>query len=372
MRSFIFSLIIIIFSAIYSQTICAQQRDIVLTGTVTDHQGEPLPGVTIRVRNTQFGTVTDADGRYLLRGRWEEGDIVIFSFIGMKNVRVKYVGQKVQDAAMQQDTQSLEEVVVVARPNINEMDIRAKSGVVQRVDMERLNSKPMIDMSLALQGTVPGLIVTNTGDLGSKPKIRIRGTSTINGNKAPVWVVDGVILEQDVPITASELNSEDAEYLVGNAISGISPQDIESITVLKDASATAIYGVKAANGVIVLTTKKGAVGKPKVSYHGEVVINERPSYRNFDRMNSAERMQLSKDIFEQGLSYNSNISLDPDDSYEGLLNELVNRRMSQEEFALRSQEMAKRNTDWFDVLFRNAVTHSHNLSINGGSETTKY
>ena len=153
MRSFIFSLIIIIFSAIYSQTICAQQRDIVLTGTVTDHQGRPLPGVTIRVRNTQFGTVTDADGRYLLRGRWEEGDIVIFSFIGMKNVRVKYVGQKVQDAAMQQDTQSLEEVVVVARPNINEMDIRAKSGVVQRVDMERLNSKPMIDMSLALQGT---------------------------------------------------------------------------------------------------------------------------------------------------------------------------------------------------------------------------
>lgn len=81
MRSFIFSLIIIIFSAIYSQTICAQQRDIVLTGTVTDHQGEPLPDVTIRVRNTQFGTVTDADGRYLLRGRWEEGDIVIFSFI---------------------------------------------------------------------------------------------------------------------------------------------------------------------------------------------------------------------------------------------------------------------------------------------------
>ncbi|MFR5658163.1 MAG: hypothetical protein ACLUDU_09300, partial [Butyricimonas faecihominis] len=89
-------------------------------------------------------------------------------------------------------------------------------------------------------------------------------------------------------------------------------------------------------------------------------------------MNSAERMQLSKDIFEQGLSYSSNISLDPDDSYEGLLNELVNRRMSKEEFALRSEEMANRNTDWFDVLFRNAVTHSHNLSINGGSEATKY
>ena len=185
-------------------------------------------------------------------------------------------------------------------------------------------------------------------------------------------MVDGVILEQNVPITASELNSEDAEYLIGNAISGISPQDIESITVLKDASATAIYGVKAANGVIVLTTKKGRAGRPTVSYHGEVVVNERPSYRKFDRMNSVERMQLSKDIFEQGLSYNSNISLDPADSYEGLLNELNNRRMSKEEFALRSTEMANRNTDWFDVLFRNAVTHSHNLSIGGGSEGAKY
>lgn len=102
--------------------------------------------------------------------------MIIFSFIGMKDVREKYTGQNVQDAAMQQDAKSLDEVVVVARQNINELDIRAKSGVVQNVDMGRLNSKPMIDMSLALQGSVPGLIVTNTGDLGSKPEIRIRET----------------------------------------------------------------------------------------------------------------------------------------------------------------------------------------------------
>ena len=216
------------------------------------------------------------------------------------------------------------------------------------------------------------MVMNTSGEPSATPKIRIRGTSTINGNKAPVWVVDGVILEQNVPITASELNSEDAEYLIGNAISGISPQDIESITVLKDASATAIYGVKAANGVIVLTTKKGRAGKPTVSYYGEVVVNERPSYRNFDRMNSAERMQLSKEIFEQGLSYNSNISLDPDDSYEGLLNELVNRRMSQEEFALRSKEMANRNTDWFDVLFRNSLQQVHSLSLSSGSERSRF
>ncbi len=98
----------------------------------------------------------------------KKGDMIIFSFIGMKDVREKYTGQNIQDAAMQQDAKSLDEVVVVARQNINELDIRAKSGVVQNVDMGRLNSKPMIDMSLALQGSVPGLIVTNTGDLGSE------------------------------------------------------------------------------------------------------------------------------------------------------------------------------------------------------------
>ena len=155
-----------------------------LTGMVTDHQGEPLPGATVRIGNTQFGTVTDANGRYQLRGRWKKGDMIIFSFIGMKDVREKYTGQNIQDAAMQQDAKSLDEVVVVARQNINELDIRAKSGVVQNVDMGRLNSKPMIDMSLALQGSVPGLIVTNTGDLGSKPEIRIRGNSSFREGDA--------------------------------------------------------------------------------------------------------------------------------------------------------------------------------------------
>lgn len=108
-----------------------------------------------------------------------------------------------------------------------------------------------------LQGRIPGMMVLNTsGEPSATPKIRIRGNATINGNKSPVWVVDGVILEQDVPFTASDINSEDAEYLIGNAIAGLNPQDIETITVLKDASATAIYGVKAANGVIVITTKR--------------------------------------------------------------------------------------------------------------------
>lgn len=347
-----------------------QQKKKKVTGKVTDTEGTPLPGVTVMVEGALRGAATDVKGEYSLELEDKHGIKLVYSFIGMVKVTKVWNGEERIDVQMKEDVHDIEEVVVTGYQTLNRRESASAVSVVKTDDIYMAGAASIDQM---LQGQVPGLMVMNTsGEPSATPKIRIRGTSTINGNKAPVWVVDGVILEQNVPITASELNSEDAEYLIGNAISGISPQDIESITVLKDASATAIYGVKAANGVIVLTTKKGRAGKPTVSYHGEVVVNERPSYRNFDRMNSAERMQLSKDIFEQGLSYNSNISLDPADSYEGLLNELINRRMSQEEFALRSKEMANRNTDWFDVLFRNAVTHSHNLSIGGGSKEAKY
>ena len=150
------AVIISFFITLSTLTSHAQQRDIVLTGTVTDHQNEPLPGATIRIKGTQFGTVTDTDGHYLLRGKWKENDLILFSFIGMKEIRVKYTGQKVQDAAMQEDPKALDEVIIVARQNINELDIRAKSGVVQRVDVERLNSKPMIDMSSLYKEPFPG------------------------------------------------------------------------------------------------------------------------------------------------------------------------------------------------------------------------
>ncbi len=352
MRSFIFSLIIIIFSAIYSQTICAQQRDIVLTGTVTDHQGEPLPGVTIRVRNTQFGTVTDADGRYLLRGRWEEGDIVIFSFIGMKNVRVKYVGQKVQDAAMQQDTQSLEEVVVVARPNINEMDIRAKSGVVQRVDMERLNSKPMIDMSLALQGTVPGLIVTNTGDLGSKPKIRIRGNSSFReGDTAnePLYVMDGKVISSDAFMT-------------------LNPSDLKEIKVLKDAVACALYGIKAANGVIEITSLRGNPdGRLTTNYSFNMGITTR-GRRGVEMMDTDEKLELERRLQNASTPgyrysedyYRKYFPNSPD----------LNSMIAEGQGVLDS--LRNIHTDWFDELIHRSIYQRHNLSVRGGTENTSY
>lgn len=342
----------------------------VLKGRVTDVYGEPLPGVSVIVEGATRGCATNADGEYSLVIENKLGIKIVYSFVGMGTEIREWEGQEQINVKLHETNLSMEEVVVTGYQTLNRRESASAVSVVKTEDIYMAGATSIDQM---LQGQIPGMMVMNTsGEPSATPKIRIRGTSTINGNKAPVWVVDGVILEQDVPVTASDLNSEDAEYLVGNAIAGISPQDIETITVLKDASATAIYGVKAANGVIVLTTKKGKTGKPSVSYHGEVLVNQRPSYRNFDRMNSAERMELSKDIFEDGLRYNSNITLNPDDSYEGLLNELINRRITRQEFADLAMKMANRNTDWFDILFRNAVTHNHALSVQGGSEQMKY
>lgn len=351
MRAFIIFIVFFI-SVASAQTAYTRQSDIVLTGMVTDHQGEPLPGATVRIENTQFGTVTDADGRYLLRGRWKKGNMIVFSFIGMKDVREKYTGQKVQDAAMQQDTKSLDEVVVVARQNINELDIRAKSGVVQSVDMGRLNSKPMIDMSLALQGSVPGLIVTNTGDLGSKPEIRIRGNSSFREGDAanePLYVMDGQVISSDAFMT-------------------LNPADIKEIKVLKDAVACALYGIKAANGVIEITSLRGNPdGRTTTNYSFNMGITTR-GRRGIEMMDTDEKLELERrlqNVSTPGYRYSEDYyrkyyptapNLDEMIAYgRGVLD------------SLRTI-----NTDWFDELIHCNIYQRHNLSVRGGTEKTSY
>ena len=353
MRAFIISFFVVIFiSAISFQATYAQQKDIVLTGMVTDHQGEPLPGATVRIGNTQFGTVTDANGRYLLRGRWKKGDMIIFSFIGMKDVREKYTGQNVQDAAMQQDAKSLDEVVVVARQNINELDIRAKSGVVQNVDMGRLNSKPMIDMSLALQGSVPGLIVTNTGDLGSKPKIRIRGNSSFREGDAanePLYVMDGQVISSEAFMT-------------------LNPADIKEIKVLKDAVACALYGIKAANGVIEITSLRGNPdGRTTTSYSFNMGITTR-GRRGVEMMDTDEKLELERRLQNRSTPgyrysedyYRKYFANDPN----------LNQMIVEGQGILDSLRTI--HTDWFDELIHLNTYQRHNLSVRGGSEKTSY
>lgn len=352
------------------QTDASTKRQVV-TGVVTDDSDDPIPGVIVAIKDTKEIVTTDLEGKFKITlpvGK----NILICKCIGMKTQELKVSPGMHLNIKLDCDNTMLSEAVVTGYQT---MSRRESASAISTAKLDDIYMAGALSVDQMLQGQLPGMTVINvTGEPSGTPRIRIRGTSTINGNKAPVWVVDGVILEQDVPITASELNSDDAEYLIGNAISGISPQDIESITVLKDASATAIYGVKAANGVIVLTTKKGRIGKPTVSYHGELVVTDRPSYSHYDRMNASERMQLSKETFESGLRYPSTgfMNLDRGDSYEGLLNALLNREITRQEFDSEALHMANRNTDWYDVLFRHAVTQSHNVNISGGTEKAKY
>ena len=167
--------------------------------------------------------------------------------------------------------------------------------------MSELMRGGVSDVSKLLEGQIPDLIATNaSGEVNATNKIRIRGTSTLIGNREPLWVLDGVILTDPVNLTSDVLNDPDYVNRIGNAISGINPQDIKRIDVLKDAAATALYGTRAANGVIVVTTKSGREGKPIISYSAQFTMRKRPYYTDskINLMNSAERIAFSQDLVD--------------------------------------------------------------------------
>lgn len=339
-----------------------------ISGYVRDESEEPLVGVPIYIDETKVRAVTDANGFYTFRIPVEQ-TVLKFSYVGHEAEYVTIVkGEKdVNRNVVLKSVLQLSEVVVTGYQTMSK---RESASAISTIKAEDIMVDGVSSIDQMLQGRIPGMAVMNTsGEPSATPKIRIRGNATINGSKSPVWVVDGVIVEQDVPFSASDINSEDAQYLIGNAISGLNPQDIETITVLKDASATAIYGVRAANGVIIITTKRGKVGKPQITYNGGITLNTRPSYNDFDLMNSQQRVAFSKTLVDAGFPSNR---VPVGETYEGYYEKLLGKSISQEEFSDAVILMQTRNTDWFGYLFRNNITHSHTASISGGSERLRY
>lgn len=323
-----------------------------LTGQVTDNHGEPLPGVVVRIKSSPYGTATDADGRYELTGKYRLGAKIEFTCVGMKPLTFTFEGQRVQDAAMETDDKVLNELIVTAEPNINALDIRARSGVVQTVDMKRLTEKPMMDISLALQGSVPGLIVTNTGALGSKPTIRIRGNQSLRSGDAanePLYVLDGKVISSD-------------------AFAALNPQDIKEIKVLKDAAACALYGIKAANGVIEITSQRGShFGTVDITYSLNMGVTFK-GRRGVTVMKSAEKLELErlmKNEAAPGYRYSEEY-IRKTNPYAPNLTHLIAAG------AFKLDSLRAINTDWFDYLMRNSLYQSHNLSLRGGNEQTSY
>ena len=223
-----------------------------------------------------------------------------------------------------------------------------------------------------LEGKVAGLqISTLSTTPGAAAKVRVRGSGSFVGSREPLWVIDGIPYENPVELDASEINSLDNINLIGNAITGLNPNDIESINVLKDASATAIYGSKAANGVIVVTTKRGKEGvKPVITYQGTVSVMTPPTYSDFDTMNSLERVGVSREMYNRSLSFWTNGAMQPV-GYEGAL-QTYWKDGNFAAFQNKVSDMEVLNYDWIKEYYKPAVEQSHSVSLSGGNKTARY
>ena len=347
-----------------------EQETVLLTGTVTDVQKMPLPGVTVKIAGTSFGTSTDANGKFRFSYPKNKAQIVLeFSFVGMQTTSVKYAGQKEIDVILYEDQKELDEVVVTG---YQVLDKRTQTSAITTVKAEDIMIPGVTSIDQMLEGRIPEMtFMLNSGEVGATPRLRVRGTSTLLGNREPLWVLDGIVMTDPVDVDPDDLNNPDYLNIIGNAIAGINPQDIERIDVLKDASATALYGTRAANGVIVVTTKKGRIGKPVLSYSHSSKITRRPRYtdRNINLMNSQERVQFGKALADQHYIFPTQMPLV---GYEGALYRLQSGLTDYDTFLNEVTWYEQVNTDWFDILTRDAYSHSHTLNVSGGSDIVRY
>lgn len=337
-------------------------------GIVTDNDNMPLTGVTVLVKDTNKGTFTDFDGAFSIMA--QTGDFLIFSSVGFETQTLEIGSSTQLEVIMVPDLASLSEIILTGYNVIIEKASTGSISTVKTKDIPAWN--PQIDN--LIQGQVPGLsVVKSSGEVGAVPIVKIRGTSTLTGNTSPLWVVDGVVLEDPVPLSPAELNSPDLVNRIGNSLSGINPQDIESITVLKDASASAIYGVRAAGGVIVLTTKRGYEGKPVININVGTSITQRPRYGDFNLMNSKERIEIEKYYFDAGLQH---FNADGNVNSVGLAGAYArykNRDIQDwGQFEDEVRLAQSYNTDWFKELFRDAVSSTTSFSVSGGSKSVNY
>ena len=305
-RTWMQSLLLVMF--LLSSTLAFAQNKV--TGTVTDKSGMPLPGVNVLEKGTTNGSITDVDGKYSINV--EKGKTLMFSYIGF-TTREVVVNQNVIDIALQEDLQALDEVVVIGYGSMTRKDVTSS---ITTVKADKLNVGTYTSPAQLLQGKVPGLTITQSSDPNSEySSITLRGASSLRGGEAmePYYVVDGV---------------------PGVSLALVAPEDIESIDVLRDATATAIYGSKAANGVIIVTTKKGKAGKATVTYSAYIAADK--VMKNLDMMTADDLRAYAK----------------------------ANNFTINNDFGA--------NTDWQKEVQRTAFTHNHNVSISGGSDRTSY
>ncbi len=333
-----------------------------VSGRVTDSSGDPIPGTTVLLKKTTNGIITDGSGNYVISNVPPDG-ILVFSFVGMKTQEIPVNGKSQIDVTMAADYIGIEEVVAIGYGTMKKSDI---TGSVSSVTPEKLVDRPVVNVGQALQNKVAGVQVIRqaAGDPGGRPQIRIRGTNSINTNNDPLFVVDGIVG-------------------VLNALQNLDPQDIATMDVLKDASATAIYGTRGANGVIIITTKRGAAGEVRVNYDGSASVGIKT--RRNDAVNADQFMYLYEQAFNNTPKYGNLVSTK---DFRG-----PNAAgLSWSEMPYLFEQVAKDaylpglnfmgndgkyykprfNTLLEDEVFRTALSNKHHVEVSGGTEKGKY
>ncbi len=357
-------------------SLSAQNR--VIKGKVLDgdYNNEPLIGAAIRVEfnskdHPAAGTVTDIDGNFSIEVSPQAKGLYV-SFVGYATQYAKLTADKNSyTVILHANANDIDEVVVTGYQNIERRKLTASVSTIG-ISEEKVGTIKNIDQALA--GQVAGLsTVATSGAPGAPVKIRIRGTASMSGTQDPLWVLDGIPLEGTEVPSMEELS--DVDNLYQTSIAGINPADIENITVLKDAAATAIYGARAANGVIVITTKKGKIGKPQISLSAKMTVNPRLSLDRLNLLDSEQKVGLELDLLSRGYHYREN---------KGSVSQLLTQYGQLDAYkaggwAAISPEAQNAinnlrtiNTDWNDALFRTVINQEYYLSLSGGTDKVNY
>ena len=356
------------------------QGESAIKGVVVDEQGEPLVGAMVKLKGQSGGAVTNIDGEYSFTPQASRGTVVV-SYVGYDSQEIELSRfARMKRIVLQGNDRQLDEVIVTG---MQRMDKRLFTGSATKIDASKAKLDGVADASRSLEGRAAGVSVQNvSGTFGAAPKIRVRGATSIYGSSKPLWVVDGVIMEDVVDVSADDLASGDANTLISSAIAGLNSDDIESFQILKDGSATSIYGARAMAGVIVVTTKKGFVGQSRINYTGEYTMRLKPSYRQFNIMNSQDQMSVYQELQQKGYLNYAETANAPETGIYGKMYQMLSQYdATTGTFALENTDEAManylraaewRNTDWFDLLFSNNIQHTHSVSMSGGTDKAQY
>lgn len=341
-------------------TFSMQAQEKTVSGTVQDENNVPLPGVNILIKGTTQGTQSDFDGNFSIQA--EEGDVLIFSYVGTKTIEKTVGEENTYDVVMESDSAELDEVVLVGYGNQKRSDI---TTAIATMSTDNLEERPLTKVDQALVGQMAGVRVKQTSGLpGAGFDIQIRGTGSISGNNQPLYVIDGFPLE---PATQSSSGG----FSTGNPLSNLNPNDIESIQVLKDAAAAAIYGSRASNGVVIIKTKSGGSGKPQINFNTYIGVSE--TVKKLDVLSTEEWIERATEMIDYNwVNSGPNRTASQTAAEREAILGGFDRNFIKDERWFEPGYGNLEAIDWQDELFRTGIVKSYQLSARGGTENVNY